>query len=98
MISITSCRKQWLPKSGIRKTKLLFMHNQQGFVGLPVLLAILIGIVVLGGGAYYVVQQQPPTQPASENILDNSQANTTATQSLKVLLPQGGEKFSICQT
>ena len=48
------------------------MHNQQGFVGLPVLLAILIGIVVLGGGAYYVVQQQPPSQTASESF-DNLQ-------------------------
>ncbi len=55
------------------------MHNQRGFIGVGVLVAILIGIVVLGGGAYYVVNQQSTAQTASENF-DNVQAlpaNTT---------------------
>lgn len=54
------------------------MQNQRGFIGLPVLIAILLGIVVLGGGAYYVVQQQTPTQTASDN-LDNLQTLPTNT-------------------
>jgi len=48
------------------------MQNQRGFVGVGVLIAIILGIVVLGGGAYYVVQQQAPTQTATENF-DNLQ-------------------------
>ena len=52
------------------------MHNQRGFVGVGVLIAIILGIVVLGGGAYYVVQQQAPTQTASENF-DNVQTLPT---------------------
>lgn len=52
------------------------MYNQRGFIGLPVLIAILLGIVVLGGGAYFVVQQQTPTQTATENF-DNVQTLPT---------------------
>lgn len=52
------------------------MYNQRGFIGLPVLIAILLGIVVLGGGAYYVVQQQTPRQTTSENF-DNVQTLPT---------------------
>ncbi len=48
------------------------MQNQRGFVGVGVLIAILIGLAVLGGGAYYVVQQNSTPQTASENILDNT--------------------------
>ena len=69
-------------QSGSRESYLLkirfnfLMQNQRGFVGFGVLLAILIGIVVLGGGAYYVVQQQAPTQTASDNF-DNVQTLPT---------------------
>src|SRR3989338_93833 len=59
-------------------TPLLYMHTQRGFIGLPVLLAILLGTMVLGGGAYYV-QQQTPSQTGSDNLenLQELQANTT---------------------
>src|SRR3989338_6739040 len=79
MISTTSCRNQWLSKSGIKQTKLLFMHDHRGFIGLPVLLAILLGIVVLGGGAYYV-QQQSASKTESSNLdnLQELQADTVA--------------------
>lgn len=49
--------------------------TQSGFIGLPILIAILLGIVVLGGGAYYVIYQQAPTQTTSEN-LDTLQTST----------------------
>lgn len=48
------------------------MQNQRGFVGFGVLIAVLIGLVVLGGGAYYVVNQQPTSQTATEDF-DNLQ-------------------------
>ncbi|MDO8518468.1 MAG: hypothetical protein Q7S26_04240 [bacterium] len=44
------------------------MQNQKGFIGLQVLIAILVGLVVLGGGAYYVVQQNTPSQTPSDNL------------------------------
>ena len=52
------------------------MHNQRGFIGVGVLIAILVGLVVLGGGAYFVVQQQAPSQTASDNF-DNVQTLPT---------------------
>ena len=52
------------------------MHNQRGFIGVGVLIAILVGLVVLGGGAYFVVQQQAPSQTASDNF-DNAQTLPT---------------------
>jgi len=54
------------------------MQNQRGFVGVGVLIAILVGLAVLGGGAYYVVQQQAPTQIASDNF-DNVETLPTNT-------------------
>src|SRR3989344_5868416 len=54
----------------------LLMQNQRGFIGVGLLIAIILGIAVLGGGAYYVMQQQAPTQTASENF-DNVQALPT---------------------
>jgi len=55
------------------------MHDHRGFIGLPVLLAILLGIVVLGGGAYYV-QQQSASKTESSNLdnLQELQADTVA--------------------
>lgn len=51
---------------------------QSGFIGIPIFIAILLGIVMLGGGAYYVVHQQTPTQTTSEK-LDAFQASTRNT-------------------
>ena len=52
------------------------MRNQQGFIGVGVLIAILVVLAVLGGGAYYVVQQQASTQTGSEGF-DNLQTLPT---------------------
>ena len=56
------------------------MPNQRGFAGVGVLIAIVLGLVVLGGGAYYVVQQQAPSQTASENFDTVQQLPTTNNQ------------------
>ena len=42
------------------------MKTQRGFVSAAVLLAILLGIVVLGGGAYFVMHQNSAPQTATE--------------------------------
>lgn len=56
------------------------MHNQRGFVGLPVLIWIVLGLIVVGGGAYYVVQQQSASQTTSNNFDNVETLSTTNTQ------------------
>lgn len=53
------------------------MQNQRGFVGIGVLVAILVGLAVLGGGAYYITHQQSVLQVDSENNLDVPQQAST---------------------
>src|SRR3989338_11402096 len=48
------------------------MRNQRGFVSAAVLIAIALGLLVVGGGAYYVVRQQSTPQTSSDNF-DNLQ-------------------------
>src|SRR3989344_3731959 len=59
------------------------MHNQRGFIGIGVLIAILVGVSILGGGAYYLVEQQTSSQTASQNEqplpTTNPQAQTQTT-------------------
>lgn len=54
----------------------------RGFVSAGFLIAIVLGLVVLGGGAYYVMQTQSPSPTLTENNLDTlpttqSQTNTS---------------------
>jgi len=55
--------------------------TQRGFVGLPILIVILLGIVVLGGGAYFIVYQQSPSQTVSS--IPYSQSDVAKQASLK---------------
>ena len=48
------------------------MQSQGGFIGASVLIAILVGLAVLGGGAYYIVHQQSSPQTVSDSF-DNVQ-------------------------
>lgn len=43
------------------------MKTQRGFIGLPVLILIVLGLAVLGGGTYFVLQQKSTSQTTSEN-------------------------------
>lgn len=54
------------------------MQNKRGFIGLPVLIWIVLGLIVVGGGAYYIVHQQTPSQTALDNF-DNVQTLPTNT-------------------
>lgn len=51
------------------------MQNERGFVSAAVLIAIVIGLIVVGGGAYYVTHQTP-SQSTSGNF-DNVQTLPT---------------------
>lgn len=46
------------------------MKNQQGFVSAGILIAIVLGLVVLGGGAYYVIQPHSSSPNPPESSLD----------------------------
>ncbi len=41
------------------------MQNQRGFIGTGVLIAILVGLIVVGGGVYFVMQQRSSLQTTS---------------------------------
>lgn len=55
------------------------MKNQRGFLSVGILIAIVLGLIVVGGGAYYVMyvmQQNSPSQTVSENFDDLQQLPT----------------------
>ena len=58
-------------------------NSQKGFIGFPVLIAIVLGLVVVGGGAYFLVHQQSSSQTPSENKDTLQLASTTDTEKLK---------------
>jgi len=53
------------------------MHTQRGFIGVGLLVAIILGVVVLGGGAYFVMQQNSSSQTASEDSQNDFLPNNT---------------------
>jgi len=66
----------------------LFMQNQRGFVGVGILIAILVGLAVLGGGAYWWMQRQPsPTAQQTANQPVSSIPNTPPTNTQAAKLP-----------
>lgn len=42
------------------------MQNEKGFIGLPVLMAIVLGLMIVGGGAYYVTHRT--AAPAADSL------------------------------
>ncbi len=61
------------------------MKTQRGFANAGILIAIVLGLVVLGGGTYYFMQQAPspilteneiPTLPVSNSASQNGTTNT----------------------
>ncbi len=43
-------------------------NMQRGFIQIPILLTILLGLIVLGGGTYFVVQQKSASQTTSQTV------------------------------
>src|SRR3990167_6252871 len=66
----------------------LFMQNQRGFVGVGVLIAIVLGLIVVGGGTYFVMQQKSISQTTSDisdteiptNVQTSVEAKTQTSQ------------------
>lgn len=52
-------------------------NSQKGFVGLPVLIMIVLGLVIVGGGAYFVVHQQ--SQPKANQPTTSATPSTVST-------------------
>ena len=63
------------------------MQNQRGFVGVGVLIAIVLGVIVVGGGAYFVMHQQAPSQPSTNNFDNTQTLPTTNNQTQKQTSP-----------
>ncbi|HCI04471.1 TPA: hypothetical protein DEW47_00610 [Patescibacteria group bacterium] len=81
------------------------MHNQRGFIGVGILIAIVLGLIVVGGGAYFVMQQNSLSPTPSENNLDTlpttssqttgttaNPAPTQTSQNISPAAPQNGWK------
>jgi len=64
------------------------MQNQRGFVGVGVLIAIVLGLIVVGGGTYFVMQQKSISQTTSDisdteiptNVQTSVEAKTQTSQ------------------
>lgn len=72
------------------------MQNQRGFVSAAVLIAIVLGLIVVGGGAYYVMHQsstsptqtyqgQTTTPPATTQATTNATSQTQNTSSASTI-------------
>lgn len=55
---------------------------QKGFIGLPVLIAIVLGIIVLGGGTYFFMQQQSSSQVSPTSNSQSQQQPSQPTTSI----------------
>jgi hypothetical protein len=53
------------------------MKNQKGFISIAVLIAVVIGLIVVGGGVYFVMHQQSSLQNNTETLSTNDQAPQT---------------------
>jgi len=82
------------------------MNKNKGIIGIGLILAIVLGIVVVGGGAYYLGKRNnlPPLitkntggDPAIKNLpVDNSQqvnCTSNSPSTIKVISPNGGEIY-----
>lgn len=64
------------------------MKTQRGFVNAGILIAIVLGLIVVGGGAYYIIQPQSPSPNPSENSLDTLPTASTQTTGTTTTNPE----------
>lgn len=84
------------------------MNKNKGFIGIGLILAIVLGIAVVGGGAYYLgkskeenkeVKIEENSLPNNENqntpVVNNTQTdcNKNSPSTLKLISPNGGEVY-----
>jgi len=88
------------------------MNKNKGIIGIGLIVAIVIGIIVVGGGAYYLGESRVKQEVKSpKNVLPNNENNnlpannnkqvnvpTTHSSSITILSPNGGEKFATSTT
>src|SRR3989344_3774873 len=63
------------------------MKNQKGFIQIPILIAIIIGVIVVGGAGYVGVQQYQNHQtekPRQETVAQSSQETSTPTSTPEI--------------
>ena len=63
------------------------MNSQKGFIQIPILIAIIIGVIVVGGAGYVGVQQYQNHQtekPRQETVAQSSQATSTPTSTPEI--------------
>ncbi|MDB5224982.1 MAG: hypothetical protein JWO43_604 [Candidatus Adlerbacteria bacterium] len=53
------------------------MNKQAGFISIGLLIAIILGVFVVGGGSYYAMQKMPAPQP-DVAVLNQGDSHTTA--------------------
>lgn len=74
------------------------MNKNKGFIGIGLILAIVLGIVVVGGGAYYLGKGSSKQEVKSpENILPNNENKNlpvAENQKAKVAVSQSSEESS----
>ncbi len=79
------------------------MNINKGIIGLGLILAIVLGVAVVGGGAYYLGKSSPKQEvKMSENVLSDNQnqnlpnvnnKSTSLSSLVTVISPNGGEVY-----
>ena len=64
------------------------MNSQKGFIQIPILIAIIVGVIVVGGAGYVGVKQyqnQQAEKPQQEVVAQSNQATSTSTSTPEIL-------------
>jgi hypothetical protein len=63
------------------------IKNQKGFIQIPILIAIMAGVLVLGGGGYFSIKQYHNYQVANNKKVDDSEVNIKLQDTITKLKP-----------
>lgn len=76
------------------------MNKNKGFIGIGLIIAIILGIAVVGGGAYYLGKSgsQQEVKVVENQILKENQNQSDSIPSIAVLSPNGGESYKVGDT
>ncbi|OHA62858.1 MAG: hypothetical protein A2748_00815 [Candidatus Wildermuthbacteria bacterium RIFCSPHIGHO2_01_FULL_45_20] len=74
------------------------MKNQQGFIQIPLLIAIIVGILVLGGGGYYGVKQYQNSLKDREQVQQQADAQRKALEQAQTEIEKLKQEGEIAKT